>query len=70
MYKDSRHQKLSKQILKQHTKKNRVLKVNNCPLKLGKYFKAINLSIGDMDKSDEKEQTKKNVCKKYLLRLV
>ena len=61
----SRHRDYGNEPLN-YTRKNRVLPQNS-PLELEKCFKTTNLSIGDMDKLEEKEiTTKRTVAKKIL----
>ena len=54
----------------QKKKKNRFLRVKNSCLNIGKYLKAINVSINDMKKFEEKEISKRRaIGKKYLKQL-
>ena len=51
-------------------KKNRFLRVKNSCLNIGKDLKAINVSINDMKKFEEKEISKRRaIGKKYLKQL-
>ena len=54
----------------QKKKKNRFLRVKNSCLNIGKDLKAINVSINDMKKFEEKEISKRRaIGKKYLKQL-
>ena len=54
----------------QKKKKNRFLRVMNSCLNIGKDLKAINVSINDMKKFEEKEISKRRaIGKKYLKQL-
>ena len=54
----------------QKKKKTRILRVKNSCLNIGKDLKAINVSINDMKKFEEKEISKRRaIGKKYLKQL-